>query len=287
VTDVGRRFAYRERAFTPGEPVRPVEMVRKGPPRSNKVRIRWLEGEYEGLEEWVPQLRLVAPWDEADALLEDERRSDAAMEASEDTYRTVPWLAVQMVFWSLPVGADGVGIGYRAVERELLVARNLEETAPALGLRAQDLLAEPHAYVDRFGNYKAPWSVALRVAKHCCEKFSWDVLRYVRMEEDELREQISTGRYVSRFSDEVFDIRREYAEERLREQEPIFAQIREWCGQEAVAEFDRVLELGEEVDCLRGLVEDTARWLRHSGHPVKAALVLKQLDRQSPESKSP
>ncbi|MDP9437809.1 MAG: hypothetical protein M3P49_03545 [Actinomycetota bacterium] len=39
-----------------------------------------------------------------------------------------------------------------------------------------------------------------------------------------------------------------------------------------------MLQLRGEVDRLRGLVEDTARWLRHSGHPVKAALVLKQLD---------
>jgi gluconate kinase len=47
---VGQRFAYREHAYTPGDPLHPVEMVKEGPPRSNKVRIRWLEGEYEGLE---------------------------------------------------------------------------------------------------------------------------------------------------------------------------------------------------------------------------------------------
>lgn len=82
VSDVGGHFAYRERAFTPGEPVRPVEVVRKGPPRSNKVRIRWLDGEYEGLEEWVPQLRLVAPWEQAEALLGDERRSSCVFSAA-------------------------------------------------------------------------------------------------------------------------------------------------------------------------------------------------------------
>jgi polyhydroxyalkanoate synthesis regulator phasin len=267
--------------------VRPVEVVRKGPPRSNKVRVRWLDGEYEGLEEWVPQLRLVAPWEEAKALLEDERRSEAAMKASEDTYRTVPWLAVQMVFWAVPLEADSVGIGYRAAERELLVIRDLEEIAPRMGLRAEELLAQPHAYVDRLGNYKAPWGVALRVAKHCCKRFSQDVLRYVKREEDELREQIATGRYVSRFSDREFGIDRSYAEESLREQEPIFALIRGWCGQEAVEEFDQVAALREEVDRLRAMVEDIARWLRFSGHPVKAALVLKQLDRQSTDSGPP
>lgn len=59
--DVGRRFAYREHARSPGEPVQPVKVVKEGPPRSNKVRVCRLDGEYEGLEEWVPKLRLVAP----------------------------------------------------------------------------------------------------------------------------------------------------------------------------------------------------------------------------------
>jgi hypothetical protein len=87
------------------------------------------------------------------------------------------------LFWAVTV-EDDIGIGYRAVERELLVISDLEETAPRLGLRAEDLLAEPHSYVDRFENYKAPWGVALRVAKHCCERFYQDVLRYLQREED-------------------------------------------------------------------------------------------------------
>ncbi len=67
MSNVGRRFAYRERARSPGEPVRPVEVVKEGPPRSNKVRVRRLDGEYEGLEEWIPKVRLVTPWEEAEA----------------------------------------------------------------------------------------------------------------------------------------------------------------------------------------------------------------------------
>jgi hypothetical protein len=37
----------------------------------------------------------------------------------------------------------------------------------------------------------------------------------------------------------------------------------------------------EEVDRLKRLLKDTARSLRLSGHPVKAALLLKELDRAS------
>jgi hypothetical protein len=40
-----------------------------GPPRWQKVKVRWLDAEYEGLEQWTPKVRLVAPRDEAEALL--------------------------------------------------------------------------------------------------------------------------------------------------------------------------------------------------------------------------
>lgn len=61
MTKVGTTFAYRERVRAYGEPVRPVEVSREGLPRSNKVRVYWLDGEYEGLEEWVPKVRLLVP----------------------------------------------------------------------------------------------------------------------------------------------------------------------------------------------------------------------------------
>jgi hypothetical protein len=68
-------------------------------------------------------------------------------------------------------------------------------------------------------------------------------------------------------------------EERLRELEPVHAFIRRWCGQEADEEFDQVLALQGEVDRLRNLVQETAWWLKHNGHPVKAGLLRKELGR--------
>jgi hypothetical protein len=62
MTEEGRRYAYRERTHTTGDPVRPVELVKDGPPRSQKVKVRWLDREYEGLEIWVPKVRLIASW---------------------------------------------------------------------------------------------------------------------------------------------------------------------------------------------------------------------------------
>lgn len=276
--------------------MRPVEVVKEGPPRSNKVKVRRLDGEYEGLEEWVPKVRLVAPWEEAEALLEDERRMFEALDATDDVYDTVPYKAVQKVFFALPPGegSDGVFFGHKAIESELLNIEDLDAAQRRLGLSAEELLAEPHSYVDRFGEYKAPFGAAVKVAKHCCRTFTRDILRYVQAEEDALKDAIVSGYYT--FPDrryriwrdkDGFEILRTRAEEWLAEEESIFALIREWCGQEAVQEFDQVLELREEVDRLRELVADTAQWLRYSGHPVKAALVMKQLDQRSSETERP
>jgi hypothetical protein len=63
----------------------------------------------------------------------------------------------------------------------------------------------------------------------------------------------------------------------LRELEPIHAVIRLRCAREACEEFDQMLVLRQEVDRLRNLIQDTARWLRNNGHPVKAGLVRKEL----------
>jgi hypothetical protein len=93
VTEEGWHFAYRERAHTPGDPVRPVELVKEGPPRSQKVKVRWLYGEYEGLEKWIPKVQLVVSREEKEALLEDERRMFAALEAYGDVYGTTTYQA--------------------------------------------------------------------------------------------------------------------------------------------------------------------------------------------------
>lgn len=72
VPAVGEHWGYREKARTLGQPLRPVEVLQLGPPRSRKVRVRWLDGEYDGLNQWVPEVRLVVPWHEAADLARDE-----------------------------------------------------------------------------------------------------------------------------------------------------------------------------------------------------------------------
>ena len=188
------------------------------------MKVHRLDGEYEWLEEWIPKVRLVAPWEGAEALLEDERRMFEALDATGDVYDTVPYKAVQMVFFGLPPGegSDGVFFGYKAIESELLNIEDLAAAQKRLGLSAEELLAEPHSYVDRFGEYKAPFEVAIKVAKHCCRTFTQDILRCVQAEEDALKEAVTSGyytfpdrRYRSWRDNDGFEILRTRAEERL------------------------------------------------------------------------
>jgi hypothetical protein len=229
------------------------------------------------LEQWIPQVRLIAPWEEADALLEDERRMLEALEASKeahgDAYGTVAYRAAETIFFSLPQElGEEICFGHKAIERGLLVVDDLGAAATKLGLSVEDLLAKPHAFVDRFGTYKAPFGVAVEAARRCCVRRPREVLGHVKEEEDALLETLVSGHDASPGA-------RWIAPEAHRE--PVFVLIREWCGREAVEGFDELLALRGEVDRLRELLSETARWLREAGHPVKAALLLKELDRTS------
>ncbi|HSW63176.1 MAG TPA: hypothetical protein VLH56_07700 [Dissulfurispiraceae bacterium] len=59
-----------------------------------------------------------------------------------------------------------------------------------------------------------------------------------------------------------------------------FALARQWCGEKEAAEFDEIRALREEIRRLEGLVEDTARWLDHNRHPVKAGMLREELCRR-------
>ena len=132
MTNEGLRYAYRERAHTHGDPVRPVELVKEVLPLPEgegalaRRRVR-------GLEEWVPKVRLVVPWDEKEALLEDERRMLTALEASGEVYGTTTYRAVETVFSPALVAAlKPRRLGARRAEAALV--DNLEVAATRLGL---------------------------------------------------------------------------------------------------------------------------------------------------------
>ncbi len=276
---VGQRYGYRDHPYKTAEPLRPVEVLKLGPPKSKskKVRVKWLDGEYEGMDEWVTQVRLVVPWDEAEPFLDDERAFLAAQTAPGRIDReSTEFRAVQEVFFALPRDID---LGYISTDYGVLTIEDFDSTARKLGLPIQEYLSEPHAFIDRSGDYTAPFSVATKLARHCCQRFPREVLLRIIPEEEAQRESVITGYYVDPHNeDHQYDVDRKKAEEFLRKTEHAFALIREWCGRDAVEEYNQVTSLREEVDRLRRLVSKAADWLEGVGQKSKATQLRKELD---------
>lgn len=156
-----------------------------------KARVRYLDGELEGLEEWVPKQRLLVPWEEVESFLEDERRMLAAVDATGDV-DPVAYEAVNLVFGA-PYhifGDEYVLTGWKAIEEDLVLIRPFETAVEVLDLDRAELLSEPFAFVDREGTYKAPFSVGERLAKSFCKHFTRRVLQEVQEDEEKLRQKI-------------------------------------------------------------------------------------------------
>lgn len=272
-------WAYRERPRTPGGPVHRVELLQKGPPRSNKVRIRWLDGEYEGLDEWVSQFRLIVPWEEAEDFLADEERLEAVRKAGENIDPLLD-SAIGQVFIAQPEDT------YTYVDLDsALFITDFFEREEWLGFTTSELLDEPLAFVDRHGTYHAPLSVAEKVARRICELYPQQVTEHIGQEEARLQEEALRGRSFTmgrgRTREEWFVPPKRCAEY-LREREPVFAVVREWCGEEA-ERWNELQALREEVDRLRKVISDLAFKLRLEGSYGRASWLRRQLTVEAEE----
>lgn len=145
-------------------------------------------------------------------------------------------------------------------------------------------MKQPHAYVDREGIYRAPFPVAERLAHWVCEHHARSVLNHVHLEEAKIREAILTGRYELGTSRRPWTVLVDRAREEahLHEEELVYDMVRRWCGDAAVHAFDEIIHVRAEVVRLQGVVEALMPWLRDNGHPVKAALVQRELVREDP-----
>lgn len=275
--EIGEHWAYREKAQTTGWPVLPVEIVQLGPPRSRKVRVKFLDGEYPGLDQWVPQVRLRVPWSDVDAWLRDERLSAEARAASHEPVKTPARWAAWLVCLAYP-GPGDFYITYPDEPQPIIEIQEIASVAAAVQLNPEELLPEPGAFIDRAGTYIAPWLTALRVARRVAETVPEEVLSKVREEERTLQREAIHGR--------PFDYGRglsgfvppSVCATWLQEREPAFALVREWCGAEVVAHFDEIEILRAEVVRLRELVEEAAKRLEDEGHLRIARQVRIKLD---------
>jgi len=164
-----------------------------GPTRSRKVRIRWLDGEFDGLDEWVPLVRLRARWQEAEHLLADERRKLRLHEASSERFDLVEWEAVIKVWFSGVMPECVSPNGWELKVYGLLTIERFTGTSVELALPRESLLSHSDAFVDRTGTYFGPPNVGVDLARRYCEVFPDQVLQYVRAERMQMERAVATG----------------------------------------------------------------------------------------------
>jgi hypothetical protein len=277
VPEIGEHWAYREKPRTPGGAFREVEVLQEGPGRK-KYRIRWLDGAYRGMDEWVTRARLVVPWDEAARVAEDEQGM-LALEALQPAppNATTRNAVLQVYFGSRSdlISFDAMGNGPIKSSIE-----DLESRRDDLPLPADDLLASPGAFVDSRGELWVGQEATLRLARALCESEPDPILQRCDKDVDEWRAATVSGWIASDYYKEGgFHVHADAASERADEYAAARALVREWCGAGATERFDERQYLQAEVERLRGIIEDTARWLKQGGNTQKAARLLRDLRR--------
>lgn len=268
---IGDMWAYRARAHSLDCPVVMAEILQFGPKRSGKVRVRLHGGDYPGLDQWVPKVRLRVPWDECEAWLRDEHALDAALDASDGAKDSVEFDAADLVFGAYP-RPDGILLNW---PRGAVVCMFEPAAAAAdLGCDVEYFLTDPLAFIDRRGEYFAPFSVAKTLVDLVIAKYCDDVLREVSDEEAQLQEEAIRGKSLSE-GVRYAHVPAEKCAERLRERQPVFELVRAWCGTGRVQRFDEIASLRAEVHRLQGLVLDAAERFAEAGRPQIASRLRK------------
>ncbi|HUY49802.1 MAG TPA: hypothetical protein VMV92_29485 [Streptosporangiaceae bacterium] len=175
VTD--HSYAHRARHHDPGCPLQKVTFI--GPARAGKAKIRYDDGELDGLQEWVPTRTLLSPWADRARFLRDESRWAALQQAAARDYDKVVEEAISTVFEA--TGDETGFIRVWTVDPDR--ARRLWRRAGLTGEPDQD----PLAYTDRRGQMNLPYETALRFARAFAAAEPEPCIHYIQEWEDRLR----------------------------------------------------------------------------------------------------
>jgi len=259
--EVGEKYGYRKKRYDIGQPLRPVLVTKIGPPKSSKFRIRWLEGEYEGLEEWVRRDVLLCPWEKADAFVTEEVQRSQAVAVSQHAYKTDEWIAVREVFYDI----DGPFQMAEWVRHHGLIAiEGFPATVDDYGLTPDELLGEPHAFVTEDGTYFATFTTALRIAQRLCEKQPTRIITNMKRQLQADRNAAASGWYRSPHGGPGWEISLETAQKSSEESARILNIVSAWCGTHYADHYDHVTELQAESTRIRHLLSDTLRWMQET-----------------------
>ncbi len=210
----GRFYAYREKTSV-GTPFLKVKLLEKLAGRP-KVKIRFEDGPYPGLEEYVLTRRLVVPWGERKALLRDEERLQRLDEHARDVGRNAALgEAVATV-----LASSGEPSAWAEWDGLCMPEDELERIAHRAGLEKAVTELHPLAFRDRRGEVHLPLEAGELLARAFAAAEPETVLMAIQDREGELR--LSGNVPGQRYMHDI-----------LRSHLPGFAIARQWAG------FDR------------------------------------------------
>ena len=257
--EVEKVYGIRDgRANLPGRPIHKVKVIAKLEDKK-RSKVRYLEGEREGLEEFVRTSQFLAKWPEVKQVLRDEANLERLHSANEGVVNPVAWEAISAIIFSTGEDSMVPWDSPRGIHR---LAIPTSETSRIEERFELEPLASSHhaAFVDRDGMLNVPFEAAESVAKHIAQREPEAVLLYITQHEDEL---LAAG----------YQPGMRHRHEMLRDYQPAYALARQWAGFKSEAEL-----LTREIDRLRGILVQTIWTLKQNGADTEARRLERALE---------
>lgn len=239
-----------------------------------RVRVRFLQDEFEGREEWVPPARLKVLWADVESWLAAEQRWETLREASWRDWRDPECQAAETVIETC-LDRDVASCGFNK-NNGILFIRDGEQLAATLGVELTALTGHELSFVDETGAVAAPFSVMLMVAERLATLEPRKLLAYVEQQEAADQQAAIHGQYhAGRGRDQDWYVKPEHCAETAVEYALVYRFIRQWCGVEGQGEYNELKALRIEVRRLGHLIERAITAIRVAGD-AKAAASLEQ-----------
>jgi hypothetical protein len=246
--EVGAEFSYRK-ARTPGGEFLRVRFLQYAKEK-RQAQVEHVEGQYEGLREWVRPTTIHCEWSKVKKLVELESKQ-LELERSEEA-RPVPKAVSEAANIAFAAAGEDLYVDDRGVSE--VEQETLERLARRAGIgpaQVNEVWRWPSYKVER-GEWAIPARRLIPLAQRFASAEPGVVNMYVEAEQHRYREA-------------GYQVGERYMHSILIEHGPAYALVREWAGANRIAD-----DLKADNDRLRKLMEEAVRILRSRGHEREA-----------------
>jgi hypothetical protein len=257
--------------------------LKEGTKKPARVLVRFEEPSAEGREEWVPPVRLKAPWSDVEEFRAREARWKAVQDLSphwEDVQVRVADTACELlVEWEV------AHIDYKDAHLSVPDPARLAHLA---GVDPAYVTSHPAGFVTEDGVTIVPWPVAVEIVKRLVARNPDRILQEVFKGEAKARYEAIHGHHLSNSRGrELVYVEPERAVEFDQEyRAPRRKILREWAG-DAVERWDELVELRKEIKRVGEVAEAAIDALRRLGHGREAGRLAAELGMTVPMLRVP